>query len=273
MLYKSKDLVLKIKSELKQKISESGREISLTILRVGDDRATEVFVKAKEKFAESIGLGFTEYRFKEDATTEQLITKIKTIAKEGRSNAIVVQLPLPKTINTEEVLNAISLQLDADVLSVHSFDNFKSGHGLTPPVAGAVYEILQDIKVDISGKNIVIVGAGKLVGMPVYYMLKNLRARPQIIDLDTPKDVRGNLLAQADIIVTGTGVPGSILDGDIKEGVVIIDAGTSEAGGELVGDTDPECLHKAAIITAVPGGVGPLTVACLFKNIVEEALK
>jgi methylenetetrahydrofolate dehydrogenase (NADP+)/methenyltetrahydrofolate cyclohydrolase len=269
MLYKSEKKFLEIQEGLIKKISGLVRKPFLAVLVVGDDSAMRSFVSIKKKFAQRVGVDFIVYEFDTKVSTQTLIEKIKSISTDNVTTSIIVQLPLPKSIDTEKVLSSIPKHLDADVLSEGSYRDFKQGDFLMPPVARAVLTVLDDTATDLINKSIVVVGMGKLVGIPVCDSLYKKGLNVKTIDIDTSSIDRLDILKNADIIISGTGSPSSITEYDIKEGVVLIDAGTSEQAGRLMGDIDPGCLSKASIITATPGGVGPLTVACLFQNVVE----
>ncbi len=189
------------------------------------------------------------------------------------ADAVIVQLPLPAGIDAKNVLDAIPLEKDADVLSSAARALFENGDlrnpHLLPPVVGAVQAIFEYGKVDAVGKQAVVVGEGFLVGAPVAMWLRQQGAEVTVVN-DTTTDLAA-ALHNADIIVSGAGSPGLITPDMLKEGVVLIDAGTSELGGKLVGDADPACAAKCSLFTPVPGGVGPVAVACLFANVMKLA--
>lgn len=189
------------------------------------------------------------------------------------ADAVVVQLPVPAGVNQKEACDAIPVSKDADVLSSVAraiFENMdlRSPY-LLPPVVGAVREIFIRNNVSPKGKRAVVVGGGWLVGNPCAVWLKQQSAEVKVV---TPES--GNLseaLAAADIIISGIGSPHLIKPDMLKQGVVLIDAGTSESGGTIVGDADPACAAKCSLFTPVPGGVGPLAVAKLFENVIMLA--
>jgi methylenetetrahydrofolate dehydrogenase (NADP+)/methenyltetrahydrofolate cyclohydrolase len=158
--------------------------------------------------------------------------------------------------------------MDMDVLSTEAKSLFKNNKlNKIPPVARAVSEILNFYNVDMANKNILVVGTGKLVGEPVSSMLNLRNLVYKTIDKNTDENSKEELLKNADIIISGAGSPHFIKKEMIKPGVVLIDAGTSEQSGKLVGDIDPGCAEVASLMTSVPNGVGPVTMACLFLNI------
>jgi methylenetetrahydrofolate dehydrogenase (NADP+)/methenyltetrahydrofolate cyclohydrolase len=235
-------------------------------VQFGDDAASTKFIGVKMKAAEQLGLVADVVTSGTQTTSEALSVLQEVIEK--KYDGIVVQLPLPAGIDSTVVINAIPMEMDMDVLSIAALAAFAHGtSNRMPPVAAAVDVILKLYKVSLADKKIVIRGKGKLVGEPVSMLFDRTQTPYDIIDINTPLAEQQELLQQADIIVSGIGVPHSLTSDMIKEGVILIDAGTSEQNGKLAGDIDPTCASKASLYTPVPGGVGPITVACLFKNL------
>jgi len=234
------------------------RPIVLAYVAPDETPATRSYLKIKAKSAEEAGCDFRETNSTEFPSD---------------ADAVIVQLPLPLEMNTEEVLNAIPVEKDADVLSSVARAAFESGGlrnpHLLPPVVAAVKHILEFAQMSVALKNAVVIGEGFLVGKPVATWLKNQGAEVIVATKDSGD--LSSILATADIIVSGAGSPHFITPDMIKEGVVIIDAGTSESNGTLKGDADPACAAKCSMFTPVPGGVGPIAVACLFENAVTLA--
>jgi methylenetetrahydrofolate dehydrogenase (NADP+) / methenyltetrahydrofolate cyclohydrolase len=221
----------------------SGLHGSLTLgVVMGTDAASDSFVRMKEKTAQRVGVTLKRY------APEQIEETL-------RCDGILVQLPLP---NSEEFIKKIPPEKDVDALGEHPL--------VHSPVAGAIKEVLERANVEVKNKKAVVVGAGKLVGMPAAKLLEELGANVSIIT-----STEGSLteLLDADIVVLGAGEPGFIKPAMLKEGVVLIDAGTSESKGKLAGDADPACAEVASVFTPVPGGIGPIAVAMIFKNLFE----
>ena len=218
--------------------------LTLGIVVSEGDKATESFVKIKTRLAERLGVVIVR------CTPAEIS---KALACDG----VIVQLPIP---DSETLLAAVPPQKDVDAL------------GLSPivhsPVAEAVAEILARTGVNVSGKKSVVVGAGRLVGAPVAALLRELGATVSVIT-----QTEGSLgeRADADIVVLGAGKPGLVKPEMLKQGVALIDAGTSESSGKLAGDADPACAEAASVFTPVPGGVGPVAVAMIFKNLLTLA--
>lgn len=272
-LLDGKKLSEKILGGLKTEIAGFTKKLRLAVVVVGKDPVVDKFVAQKKKAAESIGVDFKIYSFEENITTNELRKRLSEIVHEKRNTGVITQLPLPKHLNTQYILNSIVPEKDVDVLSSKAVGNFIVGKSeVMPPVAGAVKALLEEYKVELGGKNIVVMGAGSLVGKPVCLWLLNEKVGFSLVEYDTqnPEEI----IKKADILITGIGKPGFIKGGWIKKGAVVIDAGTSESGGRLSGDVDfEEASQKAGYITPVPGGVGPVTVAMLFKNLLTLAKK
>jgi len=236
-------------------------------IQFGDDASSTAFIARKQRVANQMGIQADVIHEPSINTTEAALTLLAEVVSH-EYDGIVVQLPLPYGIDTDEVLNAIPVAQDIDVLGTESLQLFeRSQSERMPPVAGAVNAIIVSAQIDLIEKHIVLVGKGKLVGAPIAMLFDRSGIPYDTVDIDTPEDEKIRLLAEADIIISGTGAPHSITADMIKEGVVLIDAGTSEHQGVLVGDIDPSCYDKALLYTPVPGGVGPVTVAVLFKNL------
>lgn len=224
--------------------------------------ATTSYLRIKEQRAEEGGMHLEVVQLPDDATEEDIV---KAIRAPGAA-AVIVQLPIPETLDLPRILNAIPLEKDADVLSDAAYARFDEGApgALVPPVAAGVGEILARTGVAVSGKRVVVVGRGQLVGKPCATLLARLGAEVSVVSRSTENPEA--LYREADIIVSGAGVTHLIKPAMIKDGVVLIDAGTSGANGAVAGDIDPACAAKASVFTPVPGGVGPVAVSCLFSN-------
>ncbi|MDP3710769.1 MAG: bifunctional 5,10-methylenetetrahydrofolate dehydrogenase/5,10-methenyltetrahydrofolate cyclohydrolase [bacterium] len=266
-----KKLGEKILGELKTEITGLNKKLRLAVVVVGQNPVVEKFINQKRKAAEFLGIDFKIYPFAEEITTNELRKRLSEIMHEKRNTGVIIQLPLPKHLNTQYILNAIVPEKDVDVLSTKAVGNFVVGKSeVMPPVAGAVKALLEEYKIDFQGKSIVIVGAGSLVGKPTGLWFLNEKVGFSLVESGTlsPEEI----IKKADVLITGIGKPKFIKGDWIKKGAVVIDAGTSESGGKLSGDVDFESAsQRAGFITPVPGGVGPVTVAILFKNLIALA--
>ncbi|MDP3970663.1 MAG: bifunctional 5,10-methylenetetrahydrofolate dehydrogenase/5,10-methenyltetrahydrofolate cyclohydrolase [bacterium] len=246
----------------------------LGVILVGAHKPSQTYVKRKGEAAKKIGVGFKLRKLSSKISTLALIQEIKKMQQPSVGlTGLIVQLPLPKHINTGKVLEAISPQLDVDCLTQTNLGKLVTGsYWIEPPTPGAILQILKYHKVLLKGKKIAIIGAGALVGKPLSNMLMHEEATISILNQYTPD--LSEYTKNADIVITGVGKH-NLLTGDmIKEGAIVIDAGVSFVGKKMYGDIDLKSVRsKAAIVTPTPGGVGPLTVAKLIENTVKCAQK
>jgi methylenetetrahydrofolate dehydrogenase (NADP+) / methenyltetrahydrofolate cyclohydrolase len=271
MIYNGKLASQEMQYELKARIAKLARSPVLAIISVAEHPSIQSFIKIKRKYAEEIGVTIKEFNFKEESDESALVAHIQELAKSGEYDGIIVQLPLPAHYDLKRTLDAVPVSLDVDVLSTQANASFIEHSTPLPTVVGAVAHILKQTETDLAGKKVVVIGRGKLVGIPVAVWLRHQHVKPSVIDTETDPMLRVQLLREADIVISGSGVPHLLKPEDLKPGVVLIDAGTSEQAGVLAGDCDPGCAEVASVFTPVPGGVGPLTVAYLFDNLVSVA--
>ncbi|MDB5195019.1 MAG: 5,10-methylenetetrahydrofolate dehydrogenase [Parcubacteria group bacterium] len=262
MIVDGKKITKDILKQVRAEVGQLSRTPVVRAIVLAPSAATESYLRIKERRAREAGMHLELVRMENDATTEDLIAKIQLPG----ADSVIVQLPLPPGIDTKRVLEAIPLEKDADVLSVAAHDLFEKAYpgALLPPVLAAVKQILEHAKVNPNGKKVIVIGNGWLVGAPSAAWFRQVGAEVTVLTLGA-SDL--GLLKNADIIVSGAGSPGLIRPEMLSSGVVLIDAGTSESGGSIVGDADPACAHIASVFTPVPGGVGPVAVACLFRNV------
>lgn len=250
----------KIRDEILEKLKENFESIggaTLAVVWVGDDPATAKFIEYKKKVAERIGVTVRMFEYENTILESDLEQEVQRLAVDSEINGIIVQLPLPAQIDVQKILNLVPPAKDIDALNPETV--------VLSPVVLAVKEILDRHNISLNNKNYVVVGQGKLVGRPVAVWLAGEGADVTAIDSKT-KDIN-NQIKQADVIISGIGQPGFITPDMVKDGVVLIDAGTSEQAGKLAGDIDPACAEKASLFTPVPGGVGPIVLATLFENL------
>ena len=267
MLVNGKEIAQNIQEDLKEVVATRQQPPVLTIIMVGHNPVSDTYLGMKNRFGESIGVIVEEIRFPKTISEEEIIDEIKKQAT-GENKGIIVQLPLPEGFDTEKVLATIPVTHDLDLLSPSAMDSYYNDTtSINPPVVGSIKEILLHHSVFVSNKNVVVVGQGQLVGVPATAWFERHGGIITVVDKDTEE--ANNIIAQADILVLGVGNPGMITPDMVKSGVVILDAGTSESGGAIKGDADPACAEKASLFTPVPGGIGPITIAILFKNLLQ----
>jgi len=233
----------------------------LGVLMGEEDAASASFVKIKERVADKLQVVVIREYLSTASTTIEALRALERLSK--TCAGVIVQMPLPPQIDLAAILDALAPNLDVDAIT-------DKQTVLRAPVVEAVSEVFVRAGVSAQGKKAVVVGAGKLVGAPVAELLKELGADVSVITRN-----EGNLmdLKEADIVVLGAGDPGFVKPEMLKEGVVLIDAGTSEASGRLAGDADPKCAEVSSVFTPVPGGIGPIAVAMIFKNLFILAKK
>ena len=241
---------------------------------VGNDPASVQYVKMKARTAETVGIRFHKANFPASITTEELIKEIKILNKIPNMCGIIVQLPLPKSIDKRAILDSINPRLDVDCLGISAsekfYKNYDSRTDLVYPTALACMALLDSLGLSLKGKIIVVLGQGELVGRPTAELLHSRGLTYLAIDSKTENKER--LLQQADVIISGIGKGKYITGNMIKQGAVLIDAGTSESDGGIVGDVDLESVRNVAgYVSPVPGGVGPVTVDMLLNNVLTVA--
>lgn len=242
--------------------------LRLSVVQVGDNRVSDVYVAKKRVAAENIGVRFELFRFPESIPQKDLEEEIGKI-QQG-SDGVVVQLPLPKHFDQQKVLDVLSPEKDVDVLASVSYERFVKGEfSVLPPTVCAVSELLREAGLNLKGKKAVVVGQGRLVGRPVTSWLRSQGAEVSVVTETTEHP--SSVMREADVLISGVGKPGLITKDMVKEGAVVIDAGSSVEGGETRGDVADDVKEKAGMLAPVPGGVGPLTVACLLRNLVTLA--
>lgn len=271
MIYNGKEASNTMQAELRESILDLSVKPSLAVFSIATHPSIASFIKIKRRYGEAVGVEVDEFDFPESIGEDNLMHEIEKIIESKKHTGIIVQLPLPKEYNSIKILNTIPQELDVDVLSEKNWQKFISTGLPIPPVAGAVAHILTNTSTTLSDKKVVIIGHGKLVGLPVSAWFKHQGVTPSMVDITTGEDIKLKLYKEADIVVSGIGKPHHLKPEYFKEGVILIDAGTSEQAGVLAGDFDPRCAEIASIFTPVPGGVGPLTVAYLFYNLIALA--
>ena len=253
-------LAEKITKEVAVLVSESDISPKMVVLTCDPNFETKKFLALKQAKAVSLGITMQTTVLVKETTTDQIVDLIKkySLAVDG----IIVQLPLPKHIDTDMVLQAIPKEKDVD-----RFDYTGEDTDILPPVIGAIDEISKYYNVKWKGKEVVIFGQGRLVGLPAFLYARAKGARVEVVTEDTT-DVY-SLTKDADIIILGVGQPNLLTPDMVREEVVVFDAGASEDGGLLVGDASEALVSKAKLLTPVPGGIGPMTVILLFRNLLK----
>lgn len=268
-----KQIAADIREKLKQKIARLPVAPQLAIVLVGNDEPSLIYVRNKQKAAAQIGLQSQLYHMDEDTSEEELLNVIAKLNADKQINGIIVQLPLPKQLNTNRIINAISPLKDVD--GFHPYNTGMLQNNEQPYFIAAtplgVMKLIKSVNQNLSGKNVVLIGASLIVGRPLATLLLNQECTVSITHAQT-KNIK-ELTIKADILVAACGVAKLVKADWIKENAILIDVGINRDSGKLCGDIDFEDVkEKAGAITPVPGGVGPMTIAMLLSNTVDAYL-
>lgn len=271
-----KQLAKRIRGECAERVRElrgrCGVTPGLAVILVGDDPASQVYVRNKIKACESVGIKSRSFRYGNDADTETIVAKIHELNADGDVHGILVQLPLPQGMDTARVIRAIAVEKDVDGFHLYNVGGLVVGNTIFSPCTPyGVVKLLEAENIPIAGQNVVIVGASNIVGKPMALMLIQREATVSVCHAKT-RDL-AQLTILADILIVAAGVPNLIVPQMVKGGAVVIDVGINRLpDGRIVGDVDFHGIaEKASFITPVPGGVGPMTVTMLLMNTLTSA--
>ena len=241
---------------------------AMAVILVGEDKPSQTYVRKKKEAAERVGIGCTIYELPENITQDELLSTLQEIQSNPDLHGLIVQLPLPKHLDTNTLLNAIDPKKDIDCLTnVNLGKLVMKDELIIPPTPGAVMSVLESINIEPAGKNVTIIGVGALVGKPLAIILMNKRASVTTCNSAT-RDTKEKCLA-ADIIVTGVGKKDTLRGDMVKKDAIVIDTGVDFEDGKMYGDVHvQEIDEKGARVTPTPGGIGPITVARLLYNTV-----
>ena len=270
MVVDGRQIAHDLKRQLGKQFQGLSRRLSLAVIQTGDDFVTQKYISIKEAAAHELGVEFKLIQLEHRAKTEDVLRELLHAAR--RHDGVVVQMPLSHNVDVDAVRQIMPITHDVDVFGNTAFVQFQEKRlPILPPVVGAISEILKRHEITVAGKKVVVLGEGRLVGIPSAIWAERMGAFVQTLNRDTA-DIAAST-KEADILILGAGAPGLITSDKIKDGVIIMDAGTTEASGKLKGDADPSCAEKAALITPVPGGIGPISIAKLFENLLVLTLK
>ena len=273
MIIDGKKIAEELRVELKKKIIEFKATYKsvpgLTVILIGEDPASKIYVKNKQKYAKDIGINSEVIKYSDSVDEKTVLEKISELNKDKKISGILVQLPLPKHINKKKIIDAILPEKDVDGFHPVNVGNLSSGYESKVPCTplGCIL-LLREVEKDLKGKHAVIIGRSNLNGKPMAQLLLKENCTVTITHSKT-KDLK-NECKRADIIIAAVGQP-KLVKGDwVKKGAIVIDVGINKTANGLEGDVDFEEVSKVAkAITPVPGGVGPMTIACLLSNTIE----
>ncbi|MEJ5339586.1 MAG: bifunctional methylenetetrahydrofolate dehydrogenase/methenyltetrahydrofolate cyclohydrolase FolD [Aquificaceae bacterium] len=271
LILDGKELSERIREEIHREVegytAKGFRPPTLAVVLVGEDPASKVYVGNKKKACEKVGIRSLSYELPENTTTQELLELIAQLNSEDQVDGILVQLPLPPHIDQQEVILAISPRKDVDGFHPENMGRLvaRIEDGFVPCTPLGIDLLLKSYGIDVKGRDVVIVGAGFIVGRPLALLMLWRDATVSVCHIHT-RDI-SQYTRQADILISATGVPHLIKAHMVKEGAVVVDVGISRLEGRIVGDVDfEEVKEKASAITPVPGGVGPMTVTALLLN-------
>ncbi len=264
-----------MKNEVLELEKKYGRKPNLAVILVGDDPASASYVKGKEQACIEIGIGNTTIRKPKDITEEELLNIIDELNNDDNVDGILVQLPLPKHINSSKVINGIKPSKDVDGFHPENVASlYLKEDGIIPCTPKGIVEVLDSKNIEIAGKRVVVIGRSNIVGQPVAKLLLDRNATVTIAHSKTAD--LASVTKEADILIAAVGKPLFVKEDMVKEGAVVIDVGVNRNSetGKLCGDVDFDNVEpKASYITKVPGGIGPMTITCLLENTIECFIK
>lgn len=276
VLLDGKILSAKIKEEVKVEVTQIVKEKNITpglaVILVGNDAASATYVASKAKACKDAGIYSVVHEMPESITQEELLETINMMNNNPKLDGILVQLPLPKHIDTTTVLEAINPLKDVDGFHPYNVGRMVSNlDSFLPATPFGVMRMFEEHNIELSGKDVVVIGSSDIVGKPMASLLINKKATVTVCNSRT-KDLKAHT-SKADIVIIAVGVPYLLKEDMVKDGAIVIDVGINRLDtGKLVGDADFEGLkNKCSFLTPVPGGVGPMTIAMLLKNTIKAA--
>ena len=260
-------------ARLRERVAEDVRElggVGLTTVLVGDDPASDVYIRRKHEAAVQAGVRATDLRLPAETSEDELLGRLAELNADDAVDALLVQLPLPEQIDEAKAIRAVDPEKDVDGFHPANAGELLLGRpGLVPATARGVMALLAEYAIALEGADAVVVGRSAIVGKPVAQLLEQANATVTVCHSRT-RDLAAHTAA-ADVLVVAAGRPGIVGAGMVKPGAAVIDVGINRTDAGLVGDVDPEAAATAGHVTPVPGGVGPMTIACLLENAVRCA--
>lgn len=269
MLLDGKQVKKEILESLKEELLEISRPLGLTVIQVGEDPASKVYVGQKEKMALELGYNFNHVKLDENITEEELLKIIDEINEDELVDGLLVQMPLPKHIDAKKVQNRINPYKDVDGLcDVNAGKLMHNVDTLVPCTPYGIMDMLEHYGIEVEGKNVVVIGRSDLVGKPIAQLMQNANATVTVCHSKTRN--LSDYTKMADILIVAIGKANFITGDMIKENAIVVDVGINRVDGKLVGDVDFASTQEiASFITPVPGGVGQMTVAELGRNVLK----
>lgn len=276
-LISGKKIANELAEDLKDAVADlknQGVTPGLTVILVGENPASKVYVRNKKRRAEDLGINFDLIKYDADVTQAELVQKIEELNADVNVDGILVQLPLPKTIDEETIVNLVAAEKDVDGFNPVNFGHlWQNDATVIPSTAGGIMTLLDKSGVKLTGKHVVIINRSNIVGRPLGALMLNADATVTFVHSKT-KDIK-ELTKQADILVSGVGIADFVTSDMVKPGAIVIDVGMNRNDeGKLVGDVAfDDVLPEVSLITPVPGGVGPMTIITLMEQVIVIAQK
>ena len=268
-LMDGKTLAGRIRAEVSEDVRALGG-LGLTTVLVGDDPASDLYIRLKHKAAVEVGIRAIDLRLAATTSEDELLTKVAELNADGEVDAVLVQLPLPDAIDEARVLKAVDLAKDVDGFHPENAGQLLQGRpGLVPATARGVMALLAEYRIELDGVNAVVVGRSEIVGKPTAQLLEQANATVTICHSHTSDLARHTRAAE--VLVVATGRPAIVTAEMVKPGSAVVDVGINRTDKGVVGDVDPAAAEVAGYLSPVPGGVGPMTIACLLENAVRCA--
>lgn len=269
MILDGKKLRDELLVQYKEKIKEEKLNITLAIILVGNNEASKLYIKNKEKYCTEVGIKVDKYLLAEDTSEEVLVNLIKDLNEDEEVTGIILQSPVPNGIDFDKCSGMILPSKDVDGFTKDNVYNlYLNKKSILPCTVKGIIKLLEHYNIEINGKNVAIIGRGNIVGKPLAMALENRNATVSLLHSKT-KDLK-MFTKDADIVVVACGIPKLLKKDMIKEGSVVIDVGISRVDGKIVGDIDFDNIKDiATFVTPNPGGVGPMTVAMIIDNLIE----
>ena len=273
MIIDGKKAAAVLRDEIKKEIEsiklKTNKVPGLTVILIGDFQPSQIYVRNKEKNSKEVGITSEVVKYSKDVKEQEVLKKIELLNKDNNVSGILVQLPLPNQIDKEKIINAIDPKKDVDGFHPINVGNLSSGYKATVPCTplGCLL-LIKKIEPNLLGKHAIIIGRSNLNGKPMAQLLLKENCTVTIVHSKT-KDLKAECL-RADILVAAVGVANLVKGDWVKKNSIVIDVGINKVGDKIVGDVDFDSVkNKVKAITPVPGGVGPMTIACLLKNTLE----
>jgi methylenetetrahydrofolate dehydrogenase (NADP+) / methenyltetrahydrofolate cyclohydrolase len=266
---RGKELAERIRAEVAEQVKHVGH-IGLVTVLVGDDPASDVYIRLKHKAAVEAGFDATDLRLSAETTEEELLAKLADLNGSDDVDAILVQLPLPDQLDEDRIIRAVTPAKDVDGFHpLNAGELYLGRPAIVSATPRGVMALLAEHRVELDGTRTVVIGRSAIVGKPVSTLLQQANATVTLCHSHT-RDLDRHTL-DADVLVVAAGVPTLVTADMVKAGSVVVDVGMNRTEAGLVGDVDPDAAEVAAFMTPVPGGVGPMTIACLLENAVQCA--